>query len=1196
MCKQLFLLTACVLVLGTVGYAEDIQWIAAGRNNFWSTAANWDLGRAPTLADDVRIDVPAAAAPNGPIIQEGITAQANGIFNEAAGQPTLTMTGGTLEVTEWIWWGDGQDSYAVWTMSGGTVTIANEFELGWGGGAGTLTMTGGTISAGEVVIPTGSGAFGELFLYGGTFNVTLPGGLEVNANGLIDITEGTLVLEGDDTAKVNDLVAAGLIISYAGEGVFEMDYDVTNPGKTTVIALAEPRPEPTGGPKIAWVSYHAADDEPHADAAAVGFTQAPDIGYTDLLKAQGYNVVRVLTSQTPDVEYLNTMDLVIISRTASSGHYSGSGATAWNSITAPMINLNGYTLRNSRLGFTDGADMPDTTGDIRLTVTDPTHPIFAGIALTDGTMDNLYAEGAVPLPTDGVTLSRGISINNNNIDDEGTVLATIAEVSVDTGPVGGMVIAELPAGATMENSSGSPTDVLGGPRLVFLTGSREPDGVTGGQAAALYDLYPDGEQMFLNAVNYMAPVVPTDPGTDGLVASYTFDADANDTSGNGYNGTLLGDAAVQDGVLMLDGDDDAVDVPTIGSNYSQLTYSMKVYPTQDLVPLQFSGGMNTNTWAAGAVHFKMNYGVLNVGISGLDGGDLAGTTIVEPNKWNHIALVVSNTRVALYLNGMLEDSRLLAEPLSGLTLGDATIGAWNNGGTDVQREMAGQMDDVLIYSRGLSVNEISYLAGNRAPYKYDGDALDDTWDHDNGSDAWDGTGPGDPNGAPGGAGALVEDDVTFLRIQDTGDPRDYGFSDPSNRKICISHPIDFGLDGTRLEFRIRVATSAPLDDLNPDGGAGIEPWPESGIGYHIRDDGKGMLSIGEVDMEPISFSLAKAGEIEGLETDALVMNHLVGTEPSDYVDTEDAATATAVNIIPIEDATAWNSFVIDIVAGGAGTHTLTISTNGGPAEVFEVTAGTGGDIDGNYIAMGSSGTGAVTAYDMDYISVSLTPPVVEEPPAPVGHWTFDEGSGTTVADVSGNGNDGTIVGNPTWIDGIEGTALEFHGLGAAGGGGDYINCGSGASLDIAGPISIALWIRPDAEDPEGQGTETAPMAKAMSGVSPWNWQVRYGWGGPTPYMSFTFNTSPRAWASVGQNLTQGEWSHIACSHDGETLKCYLNGVETDSTPMGAIATGEAPVLIGSDGWGCDWIGAIDDVRIYDVGLSGDEILDIAAGM
>ena len=210
----------------------------------------------------------------------------------------------------------------------------------------------------------------------------------------------------------------------------------------------------------------------------------------------------------------------------------------------------------------------------------------------------------------------------------------------------------------------------------------------------------------------------------------------------------------------------------------------------------------------------------------------------------------------------------------------------------------------------------------------------------------------------------------------------------------------------------------------------------------------------------------------------------------------------------------------------------------------------------------------------------------------VGHWTLDDGPGATVTDSSGNGNDGTVTGNPTQIAGMAGMAMEFHGLGAPGGGGDYINCGNDASLDITGPISIALWIRPGADDPEGQGTETAPMAKAMSGMSPsWSFQVRYGWGGaPSPNMAFTFNTSPRAWAFVGKKLDRDEWVHIACTHDGTTLKCFLNGEETDSTPMGAITSSPTPVLIGSDGWGCDWVGAIDDVRMYDHALSEPEIL------
>ncbi len=215
----------------------------------------------------------------------------------------------------------------------------------------------------------------------------------------------------------------------------------------------------------------------------------------------------------------------------------------------------------------------------------------------------------------------------------------------------------------------------------------------------------------------------------------------------------------------------------------------------------------------------------------------------------------------------------------------------------------------------------------------------------------------------------------------------------------------------------------------------------------------------------------------------------------------------------------------------------------------------------------------------------------------VGHWKLDEGSGTTVADSSGKGNNGTIKGKPTPIAGVKDGALEFHGTGVALTNLEYITIPSTPILDIGGPITLALWIRPDAEDPEGKGTtggETAPMAKADSAASPsWSYQVRYGWGGaPQPFMAFTFNTTPRAWAFVGKKLTQGEWCHIAGTFDGTTLKCYLNGLQTDSTPMGPITKSGTPVLIGSDGWGCDWLGALDDVRIYNHGLTADEVAEL----
>jgi hypothetical protein len=251
----------------------------------------------------------------------------------------------------------------------------------------------------------------------------------------------------------------------------------------------------------------------------------------------------------------------------------------------------------------------------------------------------------------------------------------------------------------------------------------------------------------------------------------------------------------------------------------------------------------------------------------------------------------------------------------------------------------------------------------KSSYTYDGDiaagSLDGTWDHDNGSDQWDGTGPGAGN--PGGAAALVEDGVTFLRIQDIGDPRDLGISEPSNRKVYLTHATSIGLDGATLACCLRVATSAPLDDQ-----VSGDPWPEGGIGYHIRDNGKGMFGISD-GTQIISFSLAKAGEIEGIDADSLVMNNLVGAEPSGDVDSGDAA--TAVNALAIDDATAWNTFVINVAAGGAGTHVVTISANGGDPVSFDVTSGSGTEAGSPYITVGSSGTGGITAFDVDYISV-----------------------------------------------------------------------------------------------------------------------------------------------------------------------------------------------------------------------------------
>ncbi len=269
---------------------------------------------------------------------------------------------------------------------------------------------------------------------------------------------------------------------------------------------------------IAWVTVHAGDNSPTAAAATAGFTQAPDVGYTDFLAANGNTVTRIVATAAPDVAALSSYDLVIIGRSNVSGFFqTAASADAWNSISAPTIVMSGYLTRNSRLGFTTGATVPDTfifdngiTDSIRLKAANPLSPVFSGIALdVTNTMTGNFATEV----TFGANVQRGISVNTDALAAGATIIATVgASTVVPTDPaLNGVTIAEWNAGATMSNGSAS---VLGGRRMVFFDGSRE-QAITS-EGAGIFDLDADGQTMFLNAVNYMAIPEPSTLSLAGL--------------------------------------------------------------------------------------------------------------------------------------------------------------------------------------------------------------------------------------------------------------------------------------------------------------------------------------------------------------------------------------------------------------------------------------------------------------------------------------------------------------------------------------------------------------------------------------------------------------------------------------------------------------------------------------------------------
>jgi len=316
---------------------------------------------------------------------------------------------------------------------------------------------------------------------------------------------------------------------------------------------------------------------------------------------------------------------------------------------------------------------------------------------------------------------------------------------------------------------------------------------------------------------------------------------------------------------------------------------------------------------------------------------------------------------------------------------------------------------VIILTAGAAFGGIDYSEPEGGwVYIYTGDqaaaddaaALDGTWDHDGGSDSWDGTAPGDTGtagsgNAPGGAGSFTEGDTTFLRIQDCGDPRDAGggWSDPSNRKVTFAHDMsqDAGVDGSTIldngvtiSFRTRIPTTPPLDNYYPDGGSATEAWTSRG--YNIHDDGYGVFCIkqGTGDDGIVSFSLCTPDD-EDVSGAGMVMSKLNGGAVTGDVDSYDGGGTE--NLLTGFDPTQWHEFWIQIVAdtSGGGTHLVTIwmdGNAGAPNATFHVTAGTKDEYDFNgYLAMSLGRTGIGGSQDVDFFAYKpgLIPPAASDP-------------------------------------------------------------------------------------------------------------------------------------------------------------------------------------------------------------------------
>ena len=270
MFKKLICLVSFVLVLSLVGgvQAANVFWTDAGPDSLWSTPENWDTGTLPTSADLVRIN----SLPGPTVANEG--AVANAILVGPEGNTgALTIDGGILTTQSWVPFGHGGGDGKL-NMISGTFNIGNNFWPGSNGGTGTVNMTGGIITCTNFQIP--NEGTGHVDLHGGTIST---GNFGMKTSGKMDVTTGTLTISGDRLSLVQGYIDSSLITAYGGNGTPQVDYNVTNEGRTTLKATSFLNPNPADAGSVSAGDVELSWTLP--DPCVPGQPVAVDVYFTD---------------------------------------------------------------------------------------------------------------------------------------------------------------------------------------------------------------------------------------------------------------------------------------------------------------------------------------------------------------------------------------------------------------------------------------------------------------------------------------------------------------------------------------------------------------------------------------------------------------------------------------------------------------------------------------------------------------------------------------------------------------------------------------------------------------------------------------------------------------------------------------------------------------------------------------------------